>query len=220
MELSASARQDRRRCGDRRYLGKGDAFDRAIAQFAHAYADQTQRDYERLREAVKAGTIVATLSNPWRASVRCRKRFASSIGNAKPILRSSSNRDSATPTISPVSAMKTGEPLSPGTIESVTSSASFLMDERRPLSSEVAEPEIVVVELVGYGIAEQADLAADLAMSEREEPSAIRGRFGRAVRTSARSMSAFDAITTAGAFQRLATVTRRSKNAFDGVLDG
>jgi uncharacterized protein (DUF2252 family) len=42
------------------YLGKGDAFDRALAQFAHAYADQTQSDYERLREAVKAGTIVAT----------------------------------------------------------------------------------------------------------------------------------------------------------------
>ena len=38
------------RWGDRiaiaSYLGKGDAFDRAIADFAAAYADQNERDYE------------------------------------------------------------------------------------------------------------------------------------------------------------------------------
>ncbi len=42
------------------YLGSGDAFDRALAEFAEAYADQNQRDYERLVVAVKAGEIQAT----------------------------------------------------------------------------------------------------------------------------------------------------------------
>jgi uncharacterized protein (DUF2252 family) len=34
------------------YLGGGDVFDRAITTFADAYADQNQRDYERVRAAV------------------------------------------------------------------------------------------------------------------------------------------------------------------------
>ncbi len=34
------------------YLGAGDTFDRAIAAFSDAYADQNQRDYERVRAAV------------------------------------------------------------------------------------------------------------------------------------------------------------------------
>jgi hypothetical protein len=33
------------------YLGKGDTFDRAIAEFAEAYAAQNERDYESLRRA-------------------------------------------------------------------------------------------------------------------------------------------------------------------------
>jgi uncharacterized protein (DUF2252 family) len=41
------------------YLGRGDRFDRAIAEFAEAYADQNERDYATMREAVDAGTIVA-----------------------------------------------------------------------------------------------------------------------------------------------------------------
>jgi uncharacterized protein (DUF2252 family) len=40
------------------YLGKRDAFDLAIVQFAEAYADRTERDYQALAEAVKAGRIV------------------------------------------------------------------------------------------------------------------------------------------------------------------
>jgi uncharacterized protein (DUF2252 family) len=44
------------RSGDRvaiaEYLGKGTAFDRAVALFAAAYADQNDRDYEALRTAV------------------------------------------------------------------------------------------------------------------------------------------------------------------------
>jgi uncharacterized protein (DUF2252 family) len=39
------------------YLGKSDKFDDAIAAFAKAYADQTERDYETFRAAVKQGRI-------------------------------------------------------------------------------------------------------------------------------------------------------------------
>jgi uncharacterized protein (DUF2252 family) len=41
------------------YLGKGDAFNRAIARFAYAYADQTERDYQSLAAAVRDGRIEA-----------------------------------------------------------------------------------------------------------------------------------------------------------------
>ena len=37
------------------YLGKSDVFDTAIADFAMAYADQTERDFERFKKAVRAG---------------------------------------------------------------------------------------------------------------------------------------------------------------------
>jgi uncharacterized protein (DUF2252 family) len=39
------------------YLGKADAFDEALAQFAEAYADQTEEDHEALVAAVKSGRI-------------------------------------------------------------------------------------------------------------------------------------------------------------------
>ena len=41
------------------YLGKGDNFDRALAKFARAYADQTERDHEALVKAVKSGRVKA-----------------------------------------------------------------------------------------------------------------------------------------------------------------
>jgi len=51
------------RTGDRiaiaAYLGGGDVFDRAVADFAAAYAEQNQGDYEALRDAVDAGSIEA-----------------------------------------------------------------------------------------------------------------------------------------------------------------
>ncbi len=51
------------RWGDRiaisSYLGKGDAFDRAIADFCEAYADQNERDYEAFTAAVKSGRLTA-----------------------------------------------------------------------------------------------------------------------------------------------------------------
>ena len=51
------------RSGDRiaiaSYLGGSDVFDQAISQFAVAYADQNERDYQSLVDAVKAGRITA-----------------------------------------------------------------------------------------------------------------------------------------------------------------
>jgi hypothetical protein len=39
------------------YLGKSDTFDQAIADFAIAYANQSERDHEVLTEAVRAGRL-------------------------------------------------------------------------------------------------------------------------------------------------------------------
>jgi uncharacterized protein (DUF2252 family) len=41
------------------YLGPGGAFDKAIASFAVAYADQTERDHATLAGAVRAGRLAA-----------------------------------------------------------------------------------------------------------------------------------------------------------------
>jgi uncharacterized protein (DUF2252 family) len=43
------------------YLGSSNAFDRAIAAFAEAYADQNDRDYEALRAAAESGRIAVQL---------------------------------------------------------------------------------------------------------------------------------------------------------------
>jgi uncharacterized protein (DUF2252 family) len=51
------------RSGDRiaiaAYLGKRDGFDRAILEFAEAYANQNERDHQALRAAAKAGRVEA-----------------------------------------------------------------------------------------------------------------------------------------------------------------
>ena len=51
------------RSGDRiaigAYLGNSDVFDRAITDFAAAYADQNERDHQALVDAVKSGQITA-----------------------------------------------------------------------------------------------------------------------------------------------------------------
>ena len=39
------------------YLGGGDSFDRALASFAEAYADQNERDYRALQGAVESGRL-------------------------------------------------------------------------------------------------------------------------------------------------------------------
>ena len=51
------------RSGDRvqiaAYLGKSERFDRSVADFAVAYADQNEQDYEALCAAVKSGRVEA-----------------------------------------------------------------------------------------------------------------------------------------------------------------
>jgi predicted alpha/beta hydrolase len=51
------------RWGDRiaiaSYLGKGAAFDKAIADFSASYADQNERDFETFAEAVESGRLTA-----------------------------------------------------------------------------------------------------------------------------------------------------------------
>jgi hypothetical protein len=51
------------RSGDRiaiaAYLGKGETFDRAMADFAEAYAEINERDYQALRAAVDEGRVTA-----------------------------------------------------------------------------------------------------------------------------------------------------------------
>jgi uncharacterized protein (DUF2252 family) len=51
------------RSGDRvaiaAYLGAGDSFDRALADFAEAYADQNERDHQALIDAIASGRIEA-----------------------------------------------------------------------------------------------------------------------------------------------------------------
>ena len=53
------------RSGDRvaiaAYLGGGEAFDRAMAEFADAYADQNERDFRALERAVEEDRVAATL---------------------------------------------------------------------------------------------------------------------------------------------------------------
>ena len=41
------------------YLGTSDVFDRAMAVFAESYADQNERDYEALKQAVDSGRVKA-----------------------------------------------------------------------------------------------------------------------------------------------------------------
>jgi uncharacterized protein (DUF2252 family) len=41
------------------YLGAGDVFDKAMARFAETYADQNERDYDALKQAVDAGRVKA-----------------------------------------------------------------------------------------------------------------------------------------------------------------
>jgi uncharacterized protein (DUF2252 family) len=51
------------RSGDRiaiaSYLGRGNAFDKAMARFAESYADQNERDFERMTTAAESGEIHA-----------------------------------------------------------------------------------------------------------------------------------------------------------------
>ena len=41
------------------YLGRGDTFDRAIAEFSEKYADQNEQDHRELLEAIDSGRLEA-----------------------------------------------------------------------------------------------------------------------------------------------------------------
>jgi hypothetical protein len=45
------------------YLGRNEDFDHAIADFAIAYADQNEKDYQQLLEAISAGRVLATVEH-------------------------------------------------------------------------------------------------------------------------------------------------------------
>ena len=42
------------------YMGSGDSLDRALAEFAEAYADQNDRDFDALKREVERGRLEAT----------------------------------------------------------------------------------------------------------------------------------------------------------------
>ena len=44
------------------YLGTGSRFERAMLEFAEAYADQNERDHAALKQAIADGTITATVA--------------------------------------------------------------------------------------------------------------------------------------------------------------
>ena len=56
------------RCGEPAkisgYLGRSDTFDRTIADFSIAYADQSERDHEVLSKAVRAGKVELMIDGP------------------------------------------------------------------------------------------------------------------------------------------------------------
>lgn len=51
------------------YLGKNDTFDEAIGSFSLAYADQSERDYEKLMKAIDKGRV-AVASEEGRSGIK------------------------------------------------------------------------------------------------------------------------------------------------------
>jgi hypothetical protein len=46
------------------YMGKSDTFDRAMAAFSMAYADQNEKDHAALDRAVRKGKVKAVFEEP------------------------------------------------------------------------------------------------------------------------------------------------------------
>jgi len=53
------------------YAGRSDTLDRAVAGFAVAYADQTERDYDALVAAVRSGRVKAHATGVWQSQTPC-----------------------------------------------------------------------------------------------------------------------------------------------------
>jgi hypothetical protein len=45
------------------YMGKSDAFDKAIAAFSMAYADQNEKDHAALKKAIRSGKLEAVVED-------------------------------------------------------------------------------------------------------------------------------------------------------------
>jgi len=53
------------------YLGNGTAFDEAVAQYAVAYADQVEKDYDQFKAAIRSGRFpVETLPSEIELAIR------------------------------------------------------------------------------------------------------------------------------------------------------
>ena len=48
------------------YVGKSDAFDKALAAFPVAYADQNEKDHAVLKRAIRQGKVKAVVEGPGR----------------------------------------------------------------------------------------------------------------------------------------------------------
>ena len=60
LDAGPGARPLGRRDRDRRATSaRGEVFDKALAEFAERYADQNERDYAALKEAVDSGRVAA-----------------------------------------------------------------------------------------------------------------------------------------------------------------
>ena len=61
------------------YLGAGDSFDRAMARYAVAYANQVERDYAKFERAIRSGRIQAEVGELFEADspLELRPRFPS-----------------------------------------------------------------------------------------------------------------------------------------------
>ncbi len=48
------------------YLGESDTFDKAIAAFSIAYADQVESDYDAVKKAARKGLLEVLIETKWR----------------------------------------------------------------------------------------------------------------------------------------------------------
>ena len=65
------------------YLGKSDAFDKALVEFAFRYADQNDADYAAFKQAVAEGRLEARADDQIKVPAESRTMTAST--NGKPI---------------------------------------------------------------------------------------------------------------------------------------